>query len=319
MPASHHARPAVHHPLGLEDANVVAAMRAQTAPFKGAVYGPAGREAYDAILNNVAAPKDVAFEAAVVGSVEGVWCQPAERRTDAVVLFLHGGGCVMGSARAYANFAGHFAQRLAAPVFVADYRLAPEHAFPAALEDAHAAYRGLSNAGATRVAVIGDSAGGGLSLSLLSLLQAKAANAAARPFAAVVMSPWTDLSMSGQSIVGKADEELYLTKAMLEACAAMYLGGAQAGHPQASVLNAPLAGLPPLQIHVGTSEILLDDSIRYFERASAAHADVALHVWEGMPHVFPNCPGVLQAADQALDVMTSFIADQLRRARGATP
>lgn len=303
--------PATPHALSAHDAEVVAAMRAQTAPFKGAVYGPAGREPYDAIMNNVAAPQGVAYQAATVGGVPGLWCVPPQARPEVSVLFLHGGGCVMGSAQAYKHFAGHFAQRLQAAVFVADYRLAPEHPFPAALDDALAVYRGLLGAGATQVVVIGDSAGGNLSLSLLSLLRSDAGKPATQPAAAVVMSPWTDLSNGGQSIAAKADEELYLSKPMLDACAAMYLGDAPASHPQATVLNAVLQGLPPLQMHVGTSEILLDDSIRYFELARKAGVDVTLHVWEGMPHVFPNCPGVLQAADQALDLMASFVASRL--------
>ena len=300
----------IHHLLSAQDAGVVAAMRSQTAPFKGAVYGPAGREPYDAIMNNVPPPAGVTVEPGVVGGVAGVWCKPPTPRPGVCVLFLHGGGYVMGSARAYANFAGHFARLLQATVFVADYRLAPEHPFPAAVEDAAAAYRGLLQAGATQVVVIGDSAGGGLCLSLLSLLAAEPSTT--QPAAAIAMSPWTDLSNSGRSIAAKADDELYLSKAMIDACAAMVLAGTQARHPQASVLNAPLHGLPPLQIHVGTSEILLDDSLRYFELARNAGADVALHVWEGMPHVFPNCPGVLQAADQALDLMAAFVMDRTR-------
>lgn len=240
--------PGVHHPLSARDAGVVAAMREQAAAFKGAVFGPAGREPYDAIMNSVAVPEGVGFETASVGGIRGVWCRPARPCANVAVLFLHGGGYVMGSARAYANFAGHFAQRLQAAVFVADYRLAPEHPFPAALDDAFATYRGLLDAGATKVVVIGDSAGGGLSLSLLSLLGARAADASIRPAAAVVMSPWTDLSNRGASIVAKADEELYLSKDMIDACAAMALGGPAASHSQASALNAPLQGLPPLQI-----------------------------------------------------------------------
>ena len=315
MPASSSASEAVHHPLSPQDQGVVAAMRAQTAPFKGAVFGPAGRQPYDDIMNHVAPPKGVQVEAGAAGGVSGVWCRPPGPRPNVAVLFLHGGGYVMGSARAYANFAGHFAQRTRAAVFVADYRLAPEHPFPAALEDAHAAYLGLSNAGATQVVVVGDSAGGGLSLSLLSRLRKQATASTVQPVAAVVMSPWTDLSNSGQSITSKADEELYLSRAMLEACAAMVLGETPASHPQATVLNAPLQGLPALQMHVGTSEILLDDSLRYFQRAQQAGVDVALHVWEGMPHVFPNCPGVLQAADHALEIMASFITHRLQQAQ----
>ena len=221
-------------------------------------------------------------------------------------------GFVVGSAEAYRHFAGHFAKRVQAAVFIADYRLAPEHSFPAALEDAHAAYLGLLAEGATQIVVVGDSAGGDLSLSLLSLLQTEAAKTTHQPAAVVVMSPWTDLSLSGESIASKADEELYLTKDTLQSYADMYLGGEKASHLQASPLNALLHGLPPLQIHVGTSEVLLDDSVRYTQRAHAEAANVSLHSWEGMPHVFQSSPGILQAADQSLEIMTSFISSHLK-------
>lgn len=302
----------IHYPSSTQDQATVDQIRINTAPFKGATFGPEGRDAYDAIMNNVMAPDGIRYEASVVGGVPGVWCTPAKPREGVAILFLHGGGCTMGSARAYRNFAGHFAQRTQAKVFVADYRLAPEHPFPTALEDAHAAYLGLLAAGAKQIVVVGDSAGGGLSLSLFTLLQTEADKTAHKPAAAVVMSPWTDLSMSGDSIAGKADEELYLTKNMVQACAEMYLGGEKPSHPQASALNAPTLELPPLQIHVGTSEILLDDSIRYAQRVQDEAKDVTLHIWEEMPHVFQNCVGILQAADQSFQIMTSFIVSHLK-------
>lgn len=302
----------VHYPLSSQDQGTVAGIREHTAPFKGAAFGPAGRDPYNGIMNSVIAPGGVHYEPATVGEVKGVWCNPTNPRLAVSILFLHGGGYTMGSAESYRNFAGHFAERVQTRVFIADYRLGPEHQFPAALEDAHAAYLGLLAEGATQIVIVGDSAGGGLSLSLLSLLQAEATKLAHKPAAAVVMSPWTDLSLSGESILGKADEELYLTKDMLQACAEMYLGEEKASHPQASVLNASLHGLPPLQIHVGTSEILLDDSIRYAQRAHGEGSNVTLHTWEGMPHVFQNCTGVLQAADQSLEIITSFIASHLK-------
>lgn len=299
------------HSLSDPDAAMVAALRAQTAAFKGATFGPAGREAYDAIMRAVAPAPQVVYQRGIVGGVPGLWCRPPQARSGAAVLFLHGGGYVMGSAQAYAHFGGQFAQRLEAPVFLADYRLGPEHPFPAALDDAQAAYRGLLGLGQAQVAVVGDSAGGGLCLALLSVLQSQAPQILL-PRAAVVMSPWTDLGLGGASMASQAADELYLTRDMLSACAAMYLGATPVRHPQASVLYAEVHGLGPLQIHVGTREILLDDSVRYAQRAHAAGARVSLHIWEGMPHVFANGPGVLQAADQALAIMADFLADHLR-------
>ena len=225
------------HPIRTQDENTVAVIRAQTALFKGATYGPAGREAYDGIMANVPAPEGVRYEAGTVGGIHGLWCLPSETRPGVSVLFLHGGGYVMGSAQAYGKFAGHFARHMQAAVFVADYRLGPEHPFPAALEDAYAAYTGLVQAGAQALVVVGDSAGGGLSLALLAHLPHGASPNVPRPAAAVVMSPWTDLGMGGDSITSKADEELYLSPSMLRACASMYLGETPATHPQASVLD----------------------------------------------------------------------------------
>lgn len=302
------------YPLSAQDANTVAAIRAQTIQYKGATFGPSGREGYDAILNNVPPAVGVSSKEGVVGGVKGWWCTPADARPGVAILFLHGGGYVMGSATAYRNFAGHFARRMQAAVFVADYKLGPEYPFPAALDDAYATYLGLVNAGFNQIVVIGDSAGGGLSLSLLACLQAHAKDVAIKPSAAVLMSPWTDLTMSGDSIHGKAEAELYLTHDMLVACATMYLNGADASDPRASVLRESMHELPPLQIHVGTSEILLDDAVRYAQRAQAESDGVSLHIWDGMPHVFQNCPGILQAADQSLEIMTAFVLGHLRQA-----
>lgn len=309
--SSHTNSRVIRYPLKEKDAAIVAAIRAQSAESKGAWSIPEGREPYDAIWNNVAAADGVHYEQAAVGGINGVWCRPENALAGAAILYLHGGGYVMGSAQAYRQFAGQFAKRVKAAVFVADYRLAPENPFPAALEDAQQAYLGLVSEGAERIVVIGDSAGGGLSLSLLSALQNDTDSNAVRPVAAVVMSPWTDLEITGESVTGKADEELYLSQDMLKGCASMYLGNTPASHPQATVLNAALSGLPPLQIHVGTSEILLDDALRYAQRAQDAGVDATLYIWDGMPHVFPNCTGIIEAADQALEIMTSFITPYL--------
>lgn len=297
------------YPLSASDAATMMALRAQTAAYKGAVYGPAGRVPYDDIMHTVAQPAGIHYQADCVGGVNGYWCLPVQAATDSAVLFLHGGGYVMGSARAYCHFAGHFARLSAQAVFVADYRLAPEHPYPAALEDAVAVYQGLQAGGRRRLLVVGDSAGGGLTLSLLSRL--RTLDDTVQPVAAIAMSPWTDLSNQGDSHRSRHDAELYLSKTMVDACAAMYLGQTAARDAGASPLYADLQGLPPLQLHVGRDEILLDDSLRYATRASDAGVAVSLHVWEGMPHVFPNATGLLQAADEALAIMARFINQHL--------
>ena len=302
----------VHHPLDVQDADVVEAVRSKTAPYKGALVGPLARSAYDPIFEAIPAAGGVLYAQGRMGGMEGVWCRPAVATTGAVILYLHGGAYVLGTAQAYRHFAGQFAARTQLPVFVAHYRLAPEHPFPAALEDAQAAYLGLLDAGYRQIIVVGDSAGAGLTLALLSHLQDATASDGVKPVAAVGMSPWTDLALTGKSMVDKAIEDPMLTRDMLAANAALYLNHQASTLAQASPLYANLLGLPPLQIHVGTSEILLDDSVRYAERAREAGVAVTMHTWQGMPHVFPSMAGTLKAADEALAIMASFIQDTLK-------
>jgi len=298
----------VHHPLTGADAKVVAAMRVEVAPFKGKLTGPEARGPFDEVMEHTPDAAGIRYEKRVIGGVSGIWCQPTSARPESAILYLHGGAYVLGSANAYRHLGGQLAARTNTAVFVADYRLAPEHAFPAAVEDAHAAYRGLVEQGAKDVAIIGDSAGGGLALILLSLVQTEARAGRGRAAsAAVVMSPWTDLALTGASLDERADVDPFLTKAMLAVTGASYLAGHDARDPLASPQYGNLAGLPPIQLHVGTSEILLDDARRYGERARAAGVDVTTHVWEGMTHVFPSSVGTLQAADEAIRLLAAFL------------
>jgi len=297
-----------HHPLTGADGKAIAAMRVEVAPFKGKLTGPSARGPFDDILEHTPDAEGVRYDKRVIGGVAGTWCQPTPARADATILYLHGGGYVLGSAHAYRHFAGQIAARTHTSVFVADYRLAPEHAFPAAIEDAHAAYRGLVAQGAKDVAIVGDSAGGGLALVLLSVVQAEARAGRGRPAsAAVVMSPWTDLTLTGKSLDERASADPMLTKDMLAITGASYLVGHDARDSLVSPLYGNLAGLPPIQLHIGTSEILFDDARRYAERARAAGVDATIHVWEGMTHVFPASVGVLDAADQAIGLLATFL------------
>lgn len=251
------------------------------------------------------------FKAASIGGVAGWWCRPATTLDGCAVLYLHGGAYVLGSAAAYRNFCGQIAARAGAAVFIVDYALAPEQQFPQAFNDAEAAYRGLGEAGFSRLVIAGDSAGGGLALALLlSWTAAAKQNDGQRPVAGVAVSPWTDLALTGQSLETRASDDPLLTRDMLDEAAGLYLGDHDRRDPKASPLHGDFTGLPPVLIHVGEDEVLLDDSRRVAVRIEATDGSVQLNVWQGMTHVFASNL-MLQAAKEALDDVGSFIHQQL--------
>lgn len=302
----------VSHPFIAQDRAILAAMRAQIEPFKGTMTGPEAREPFDAIMEQTPDAPGVSYERGAVGGVPGIWVRPRTAAPGDVILYLHGGAYVFGSAHAYRHLAGQIAARANAVAFVADYRRAPENPFPAALDDARAAYRGLVDAGAQKIALAGDSAGGGLALALLAITRTEAlAGTSVGPRAAVALSPWTDLALTGPSIEERADDDPMLTPAMLAANGAIYLQEHDPRDPLASPLYGDLADLPPIQIHVGTSEILLDDARRYVARARQAGVNATAHIWEGMPHVFHTNVGTLDAAEQALETIGDFLKEKL--------
>jgi monoterpene epsilon-lactone hydrolase len=303
----------VIHPLTSGDRSAVAAIRATVEPMKGGLRGPKARPAYDDIFNPVPSAAGVQYEAGTIGGVPGWWCRPAGAGSEAVVLYLHGGSYVMGSARSYRHFVSHIAARAKAPAFVADYRLAPEHPFPDAVEDAEAVYRGLAVSGVRRIALAGDSAGGGLALVLLSRTTAEPGRAGGiRPAGMVGFSPWTDLMLTGSSWDQRAAADPIFVRDQMAEFAQLYLGDHDPSDPLASPLYGDLAGLPPIRIHVGEDEVLLDDARRYVAKAVAAGVDARVEVWQGMLHVFPASVGRLAAADAALAATGAFLAGRLR-------
>ncbi len=285
----------------------MAQLRLAAAPGKGHL-GPEMRELFNKMMEMTPDAPGVVYEEAVVGNVPGWWCRPGDAFRDAVILYFHGGAYVLGSARADRHLAGQLARRAKAPVFLAEYRLAPEHLFPAALEDAIAAYRGLADEGFTAIGLSGDSAGGALALAVLSLMVAEARiGAVPRPRGAAVMSPWTDLALTGESLETQADADPFLTKESLAVAAKSYLGNHDPMDPRVSPLYGDFTELPPVRIHVGEDEVLLDDSRRYAERMAAEGREVQLHIWEGMTHVFPSSVGTLTASELALEDLGAFI------------
>jgi monoterpene epsilon-lactone hydrolase len=303
-----------HHSEHLADRAAMLAMRTMIALQPKADLGPAGRAAFDELMEETPSAEGVTYEAATVGGVPGWWCRPAAADVGPAILYLHGGAHVLESARAYRHFAGQFASRANAPAFVTDYGLAPERPFPAAVEDAEAAYRGLASTGFSRIAVIGDSAGGGLALVMAArMAQAARDLAALRPVAVCVMSPWTDLALTGDSVKTRAGHDPMLSRRSLEDARQLYLGQASAQDPRVWPLYGDLAGAPPVLLHIGEDEILLDDAHRYADRSSKSGSEVELHIWQGMAHVFPANLALLEAAREALDIAGEFLRRNLAR------
>jgi len=301
------------HLLDPQDAVTMAKLRPMLASTKGSVTGPSARAPFDELMEQTPPADGVAYERAEVGGVRGWWCRLNSAPTDAAILYFHGGAYVVGSARAYQHFVGQVAARATVSAFVPEYGLAPEHPFPAAVNDARACFEGLFEQGFRKIALVGDSAGGGLTLSLLSLLVAQAREGSClRPAAAAVMSPWADLALSSESMETRAEADPLMTRDSLATTARLYLGTHDPHDPLASPVYADLAGLPPVRIHVGEDEVLLDDSIRYGESLEAAGGTVEVHAWAGMVHVFPSNL-ILRAAQQALDDVGAFLRRQLLR------
>src|SRR6202163_1323788 len=268
----------VIHPLDPADASMIAQIRSATRAQKGVRWRIDARKQFDALMEAVSPRNDVTFESATVGDVPGLWVDPASSRSDEAILHLHGGWFSAGSARAYRHLVGHIAARAGARAFVPDYRLAPEHPFPAGVDDVLAPYGGMDDSGIRRIAVTGDSAGGNLALVLASSVAAKAVPAKAALVGAAALSPVTDLTLSGATYETRADADPLFTRPQVAELVRSYLGSADANDPLASPLQGGFSGLPPIRIHVGDDEVLLDDSRRYVERAVAAGVDARLEI-----------------------------------------
>jgi len=261
-------------------------------------FSPAGRQ--------YPIPADVSVSTVVADGIPVHRLSPPGVDPNRVLFYLHGGGYSLGSLRSHGELAARLGRASGMSVLVVDYRLAPEHPFPAALDDALTAWRWLCREQGqeeTTCAIVGDSAGGGLAVALLVALRAAGD---ALPVGAALMSPWSDLSCSGESIHAAADP--ILSPEALRLLASAYLAGADATTPLASPLFASLEGLPPLLIQAGTDELLLSDSVRLAEAATSAGVEVRLQIAEGMPHVYQSMVGTPEAARA-----TSEIADFLRR------
>ena len=242
-------------------------------------------------------PDDVLVSEVSAGGVRAHWLTAPGADADRVLLFLHGGGYELGSLRSDGELAARLGRASRMRVLFPEYRLAPEHPFPAAIDDVRAVWRWLrtdQQLSARSMAVAGDSAGGGLAVALLVATRDAGD---ALPAAAVLMSPTVDLTSSGASMTDRAHEDPISTPALLRQLASDYLAGANPKTPLASPLFASLSGLPPLLVQVGTADLLLSDSERLAEAAAEAGVDVLLEVGEGLPHVYQLALGTPEAAE----------------------
>ena len=256
-------------------------------------------------------PDDVRVTEVTAGGVPAHWLVAPGADAGRVLLFLHGGGYELGSLRSDGELAARLGRASGMRVLFPEYRLAPEHPFPAAIDDVLAAWRWLrtgQHLDVTSLAVAGDSAGGGLAVALLVATRDAGQ---ALPAAAVLMSPTVDLTSSGASMTERADQDPVSTPAMLRQFAAEYLAGADPKTPLASPLFAALAGLPPLLIQVGTADLLLSDSERLATAAAQAGVDVTLQIGEGLPHVYQLLLGTPEAA-QATGQIGTFLRTRVR-------
>jgi monoterpene epsilon-lactone hydrolase len=246
------------------------------------------------------------IEAVVAGGVKADWFTTPESENDRVILYLHGGGYIFGSPTSHRGIISRLAKAARARVLALDYRLAPEHPFPAAVEDSTAAYRWLLEQGykPSKIALAGDSAGGGLTIAtLVALREAKTP----LPAAAVPISPWVDLEGTGESMKTRAAVDPMVQKEGIAGIAAQYLGQTDPKNPLAAPLYADLKGLPPLLIHVGDAETLLSDATRIAEKAKQAGVKVDLKIYPEMIHVWHLFADILPEAQQAIEEIGGFV------------
>jgi monoterpene epsilon-lactone hydrolase len=248
----------------------------------------------------------------------GEWVSTRASTDERIILYLHGGGYVSGSPATHLAVTARLAHEAQARLFALDYRLAPEHPFPAQLEDAWAAYWWLiteQGCSPEQIIVAGDSAGGGLTMALLLALRDAHAPL---PAGGVGFSPWLDLTLSGETLLTNAPTD-FLNLTILRTAARMYCDGYDPHHPLISPLYADLEGLPPLLIQVGSAEMLLDDSRRFAERARAAGVDIQLEIWDKMVHVWHFTWLIEPKARQAIRQAGNFIRQRVAAARQEQP
>jgi len=264
------------------------------------------RPVLERLFTDFPSARQVKCEPVSAGGVKAEWITAPNAAADRAILYLHGGGYIMGSINTHRELIARLSKAGQARILALDYRLAPEHPFPAPVEDATAAYRWMLAQGLkpSRIAVAGDSAGGGLTVAALVAFRDAGLP---MPAAGIPISPWVDLEAICESMKTRSSQDPIVKPEMIREIARVYLAGQNPRSPLAAPLYADLHGLPSLLIHVGDAEALLDDSKRLAERAKAAGVDVTLEVWPEMPHVWHLFAHFLPEGQQAIDRAGEFV------------
>lgn len=267
------------------------------------------RAGMEALAGSFPLPEGAQQRAETIAGVPCEWQSVDGAKDDAVLLYFHGGGYVIGSVNTHRGLVTGFSGASGITGLSVDYRLAPENPFPAAVEDAVSVYHALLEQGRdpSKIAIGGDSAGGGLSLALLLAARERGLP---QPACAALLSPWSDLRIVAKAYESRKDSDPMVRKDGISAMAAHYLGDTDPTNPLASPILADLSGLAPMMIHVGDREVLLDDSVDLAARAEEAGVEVSLKVWPDMIHVFQAFYPMVEEARQSIAEMGAFIAEK---------
>jgi monoterpene epsilon-lactone hydrolase len=296
----------------------VDAMMRQPRP-EGPRSAEALRAGFTALMARMIVPGDIRTTQTTLGNQPALHVEPDTGSRTGTILYFHGGAFVFGSPETALSLTGHLVARTGFSAHSLDYRLAPEHPYPAAIDDALSAYRALLDSGTdpSTIAFAGDSAGGGLTVT--TCLAARDVGLPL-PAAIVAFSPGLDATRTGASMDTKEGLDPIFTREAVEQTGAMYLAGADPQQPLLSpAVLADLTGFPPMLLQVGTNELLLDDSTRLAARARAVGVDVILDITADVPHVFQSFAGVLDEADEALDRAALFLTQRINAGAKATP
>lgn len=274
------------------------------------------RQGFETQQAAISMPDDIEMSAVDIDGIPGRWVVAPGARDDAFVVYFHGGGYIMGSLDSHQELMGRISRACQAKVLGVDYRMAPEHVYPAAVEDGVRSYEWLLEQGAdpSRVMLAGDSAGGGLTMASLLSIRDKGGKL---PIGAFMFSPWTDLTGSGESGTNRAEADPMITLPALLEIAEIYYAGSDPTDPLISPVFADLSGLPPLLIQVGDAEVLLDDASRLADNAKSAGVMALYQVWDEAFHVFQAIPHLPEAAD-ALQKVGKFFMDNVKLAQKAS-